>query len=121
VPIEVRLSVLLLGIAWCISVGALAAHLRAGGGFHLDTYTLAGVAMAAVQAVLIFFISKRNNVARLIVLWAAVPAFLVVFMNFAGGISALRLGVETALRAGALVLLLTREAADWFKGAQRLG
>ena len=117
-PSGVRLAVILLWAAWSISACAWLVHLYEVRGLGADRYAVLGFPAALLQALLIYLIGKGNNVARLLVLWVAIPAFVVVqiFFSAAFDFSALRLGVETALRGTALILLIAPESARWFHG-----
>jgi hypothetical protein len=105
----------MLWVAWCISICAFAAHLYEARGSSADLYSIIGAPAALTQALLIYLISRRNNIARVIVLSMAVPALIVALVFFSAKVSSLRLVFETLLRGTALVLLLTPGAAQWFK------
>lgn len=119
-PGHVRVALVLLWAAWLASVGAWIVHCFEAGGLDADLYSGAGLPAAAIQAVLIHLIGRGNNIARIIVLVAAVPALIVVQMYFSSqfNLSPFRLWVEAVLRGGAIVLLLTPESAAWFRRAR---
>ena len=114
-PARVRLALVMLWTAWVISLYALIAHLYPTGRFSADLYSIIGPPAALIQALLIYFVGKRSNIARIIVLSIAIPAFVVAAMFFSAFIAPLRFGVEAALRASAVILLLTPRSAHWFK------
>lgn len=115
---RLRLALALLWFAWILSLIGYVLHLRRLPGHELDAYAVLGAPGIFTQAVLIHLIGRRNNIARLIVLALALPAFLIVLVWFVHQIPPLRLAAETALRGIALCLLLTRGVADGFKKAQ---
>jgi hypothetical protein len=116
-PGHVRFALVLLWVAWLISVCAWIVHLYEVRGPGADLYSVAGLPAVVAQGVLIYFLSRGSNVARLLVLLAAIPALIVVQVFFSAqfNLSPLRLWVETALRGAAIVFLLTPQSTHWFK------
>ena len=118
-PSHVRFAMVLLWGAWLISVSAWMLHLYEVRGERGDLYSAAGLPAVVAQGVLIHFIGRGNNLARLVVLLAAVPALVVVQLFFSSqfSLSPLRLWVETGMRGAAIVLLFTPQSARWFSRA----
>lgn len=116
-PGGVRCALVLLWVAWAISVCAWIVHLYETGGSRADAYAIAGFPAALLQAFLFYLLGRGNNVARILVLVMAVPSWIVVQMFFSAqfNLSSPRLLVEAALRGTAVILLLTSGAAHWFK------
>jgi hypothetical protein len=116
-PGHVRFALALLLVAWLISVCAWIVHLYEVRGAGADLYSAAGLPAVAIQGVLIYFIGRGSNLARLLVIFAAIPALIVVHVFFSAqfNLSPLRLWVEAALRGAAIVLLLTPQSAHWCK------
>ena len=119
-PGHVRFALVLLWAAWLISVCAWIVHLYKVRGTGADLYSAAGLPAVLTQGVLIYFIGRGSNLARLLVLLAAIPALIVVQVFFSAqfNLSPLRLWVETALRGAAIVFLLTSQSTHWFKRAR---
>jgi hypothetical protein len=117
-PTHVRFALATLWIAWSISACALVGHLWSTRGLGADLYSIIGTPIALIQGLLIYLVSRRNNVARITLVLMAIPAFIVMVVFFSPRVSSLRLVVETSLRGAALVLLLTPAAAQWFKQSQ---
>jgi hypothetical protein len=117
-PTRVRFALATLWIAWSISACALVGHLWSARGLGADLYSIIGTPIALIQSLLIYLVSRRNNVARITLVLMAIPAFIVMVVFFSPRASSLRLVVETSLRGAALVLLLTPAAAQWFKQSQ---
>jgi hypothetical protein len=117
-PGHVRSALLLLWGAWLISACAWLVHLHELRGHRADLYSSLGLAAVAMQGALIYLVGRGSNLARLVVLLAAIPAFVVVQLYFSAqfDISPPRLWVETLLRAAALAFLLTSRSARWFEG-----
>ena len=120
-PSRVRFSLAMLWIAWSISVCVFVAHLYSTRSSGADLYSIIGTPAAVIQALLVYLIGRRNNIARIVVLLMAIPAFIVAVVFFSAQVSPLRLALETLLRGTALVLLLTAGAAQWFKPTQLAG
>ena len=116
-PGRVRLALMLLWVAWLASACALALHLYQSRAAPLDLYSGLGVLAVLFQALLIVLIGRRNNLARMLVIVLAIPSFIVVHIFFSDmyRAAAFRINIEAALRLSALVLLLTPEAARWFR------
>ena len=116
-PGRVRLALALLWAAWLASACALALHLYQSRAAQLDLYSGLGVLAVLFQALLIVLIGRRNNLARMLVIVLAIPSFIVVHIFFSDmyRAAAFRINIEAALRLSALVLLLTPEAARWFR------
>ena len=119
-PGYVRFALVLFWSAWLVSACAWIVHLYEMRGRGPDLYSAAGLPAMAAQGVLIYFIGRGSNLARLLVVAAAVPALIVVQVFFSAqfDLSPLRLWVETALRGAAIALLLTPRSARWFKRAR---
>ena len=117
-PGGVRLALAMLWIAWSMSVCAFVAHLYRTRGSGADLYAVIGAPAALIQALLIYLLSRRNNLVRVTVLLLAIPAFIVAVVFFPPQVSSLRLVVESLLRGAALGLLLTPGATQWYKQAQ---
>ena len=118
-PGHVRIALVLLWGAWLISVGAWAVHLYEARDSGADLYSVAGLPAMVIQAVLIHFIGRGSNLARLLVLLAAIPAFVLVQLLFSAqfNLSPLRVWAETAARGAAIALLLTPRSTHWFRRA----
>ena len=116
-PRQVYLALVLLWLAWLISVSAWLVHSYAAVDRGADLYAMVGFPAALIQAVLVYLIGKRNNIARLLVVVVAIPAFIVVQIFFSERVafSALRLGVEALMRGTAVILLLTPASSRWFR------
>ena len=115
-PSRVRIALTLLWVALAVSVCALVARtLSIGPGLGL-----LGFAGAALQAVVIYFIGRRRNGARIVLLvlfllaTAGLPLAWVAYAN--GSFSAVPSVVGYLLRGAALVLLFTGESRQWFRG-----
>jgi len=115
-PSRVRIAVTLLWFALAVSVCTLVARtLSIGAGLGL-----LGFAGAALQAVVIYFIGRRRNGARIVLLvlflvaTAGLPLAWVAYAN--GSFSAVPSVVGYLLRGAALVLLFTGESRQWFRG-----
>ena len=118
-PSRVRIALTLLWVALAVSVCTLIARtlsIRAGLG-------LLGFGGAALQAVVIYFIGRRRNGARIVLLvlfllaTAGLPLAWVAYAN--GSFSAVSSVVSVVgylLRGAALVLLFTGESRQWFRG-----
>ncbi len=119
-PGHTRFALVLLWVAWLISACAWIVHLYEARGTAADLYSVAGLPAALTQGVLIYFIGRGSNLARLVVLLAAIPALIVVQVFFSAqfDLSPLRLWIETALRGAAIVFLLTPQSTRWFKRAR---
>jgi hypothetical protein len=119
-PGHVRFALTLLWAAWVISVCAWIVHFYEVRGSGADLYSVAGLPAVVAQGVVIYFIGKGSSLARLLVLFAAIPALIVVQVFFSAqfNLSPLRLWVETALRGGAIAFLLTPQSTHWFKRAR---
>jgi hypothetical protein len=119
-PSHTRFALVLLWVAWLISVCAWIVHLYEVRGPTADLYSVAGLPAVITQGVLIYFIGRGSNLARLLVLLAAIPALIVVQVFFSAqfNLSPLRLWVEAALRGAAIALLLTPQSTRWFKRAR---
>jgi len=114
-PGRIRFALTMLWIAWCTSIGALAVHVYQAQGSRADLYSLVGTPAALAQALLIYLIGRRSNIARMIVLLMALPAFIVALVVFSAKVPSVRFAFETLLRGTALGLLLTPGAAHWFQ------
>lgn len=119
-PSHVRFALVLLWAAWLISVCSWIVHLYEVRGWGADLYSAAGLPAVAIQGALIYFIGRGSNLARLLVLIAAIPALVIVQVFFSAqfSLSPLRLWTETALRGAAMVFLLTSRSTHWFKRAK---
>jgi hypothetical protein len=120
-PGRVRLALMLLWVAWLASACALAFHLYQSRAAALDLYSTLGVPALLVQALLIIFIGRRHDLARMLVIVIAVPSFIGVHIFFPDmyRAAAFRINAEAVLRLSALVLLLTPESARWFRNGVR--
>ena len=118
-PGHVRSALVLLWGAWLVSVCAWIVHLYEARGARADLYSAAGLPAAVAQAVLIYFIGRGSNLARLLVLLVAAPALVIVQLFFSAqfNLSPLRLWGETAVRGAAIAFLLTPRSTRWFKRA----
>lgn len=81
IPPRVRLAVSLLWASWAISAFAFFANsfLFQGGGTGIESWI--GVGTLCLQAVVIYYIARGNNVARIlliILLFWAIPGLLIV-------------------------------------------
>jgi len=115
-PSRVRIALTLLWVALAVSVCTLVARtLSIGAGLGL-----LGFAAAALQAVVIYFIGRRRNGARIVLLvlfLLATAGLPLAWMAYAkGSFSALPSVVAYLLRGAALVLLFTGESRQWFRG-----
>jgi len=115
-PSRVRIALTLLWVALAVSVCTLVARtLSIGAGLGL-----LGFAGAALQAVVIYFIGRRGNGARIVLLvlfllaTAGLPLAWVAYAN--GSFSAVPSVVGYLLRGAALDLLFTGESRQWFRG-----
>ena len=115
-PGRVRFALVLLWVAWLVSVCAWIIHLFQLGGLLTDLYAVVGLPAALVQAFLIYLIGSGSNIARLLVVLIAVPAFMLVQLFFFSrfNFSSVRLAVETVLRGTAVIILLTPGSTQWF-------
>ena len=115
-PRRVRIALVLLWAAWLVSLCAWIAHLYEARDAGADLYSVVGFPAALVQAFLVYLIGRGNNVARILVVVVAIPAFVIAQVFFAArfDFSSLRIGVEAVMRGTALIILLTPVSARWF-------
>jgi len=115
-PRRVRTSISLLWVAWGISVIALAIN-----SFHLRSLpgAVGGIIALGLQALLIHFLAKGNNTARILLivfLFLAIPGLLMFVQEIAAEsfLSAAMTVIGFLLRVIATYLLFTRESRPWF-------
>lgn len=117
-PRRVFAALALLWVAWGVSVCTLAVRVFV---FGLGLGWL-GFGAAGIQALLIYFIGRRSNAARIIML-------VVILVNTAGAfwllkalaqlsMSATPTVIGYLLRVAALVLLFSGESRQWFRRSQ---
>jgi hypothetical protein len=118
-PRRVFASVFLLWLAWGISAVALAVN-----SYRFSTPmrgVVSGIVVLALQALLIYFIGRRSNLARVIltvIILLGFPGLLVVGRLLEAGwiLSAAMTGVAFSLRVIAAYLYLTGDSRLWFGG-----
>jgi hypothetical protein len=126
-PRRVRVALFLLWAVWLLSLGTLVMQLLAYRGSATDLRSIIGFPAAVVQAVLIYLIGKRRNIARIVLsvlILLAVPALMFQSLVLTQSLfsplvfGSLRYDIGLAVKVTAAVLLLTPAAARWFKRAE---
>jgi hypothetical protein len=126
-PRRVRVALVLLWTLWLLSLAALVMHFSAYRGPGTDLRSIIGFPAAVVQAVLLYLIGKRNNIARIVLIvfvLLAVPALMLQSLVLTHSMfsplefGSLRHDLGLAVKVTAAVLLLTPTAARWFTNAR---
>jgi hypothetical protein len=117
-PYRVYVALALLWVAWAVSACTLAVRVFIfGAGFGW-----VGFIGVAIQALLIYFIGKRSNAARILMLILALiitaEGALLLKVLAQSSVSAVPTIIGYLLRVIALVLLFSGESRQWFRKPQ---
>jgi hypothetical protein len=123
-PIGVRAAVTLLWAS--LGIGILNSLLVAT---HptLPNAHLMQFVIVVIMALLIAMIGRGRNWARITLLVLYLPGLVLgvltipLLLRVSGPLSLLIMLAQSVLQAVAMILLLQREASDWFRGGQRSG
>jgi hypothetical protein len=119
-PRRVRVALALLWAAWAVSACTLTIRVVF---FHLPLGWL-GFAGVAIQGLIVYFIGRRSNAARIImliiVLINTASAYFLWKVIAEASMSATPTVVGYLLRVAALVLLFSGESRQWFRGPHAL-